>query len=135
MIATTGRLDPFSRMACARPTAAGTPQPNPPLPLAKNDSGSVLGSHWACWPIVEGDSLPKTPPGGRTSLTAAYTSPGVNGELGLAGSARAHANGFGVLQLASVSPRSINVCSARAGSPTALSPTIAAAAVAGLTVT
>src|SRR5439155_3874175 len=38
----------------ATPTAAGTPQPIPPLAVAKNDPLLTVGSHSICWAMVEG---------------------------------------------------------------------------------
>ena len=42
MVATTVRLTPRARSPSAMPTAAGTPQPMPPLAVAKNDPAG-------CW--------------------------------------------------------------------------------------
>ena len=44
MVATTWRLRPLARSPNATPTAAGTPQPMPPLPVAKNERGPTAGS-------------------------------------------------------------------------------------------
>ena len=43
MVASTVRLTPRARSPSATPTAAGTPQPIPPLAVAKNEAGRVVG--------------------------------------------------------------------------------------------
>jgi len=67
----TGRLTPLSRSASATPIAAGTPQPIPPLAVAKNDPVLTVGSHSICWAMVEVDSLTMTESGGLTLLSTA----------------------------------------------------------------
>jgi hypothetical protein len=68
---TTGRSTPLSRPPSATPTAAGVPQPMPPLAVAKNDPVLTVGSHSTCWAMVEVDSLTMTASGGLTRLRAA----------------------------------------------------------------
>jgi hypothetical protein len=67
----TARVTPRSRSPSATPTAAGTPQPMPPLAVAKNDPVLTVGSHSICWASVEVDSLTMTESAGLTLLSTA----------------------------------------------------------------
>jgi hypothetical protein len=71
MVAMTVRCTPRARSPRATPTAPGTPQPIPPLAVVKNEPVRTVGSHSACWTMVEVDSLTITASDGRTSLSAA----------------------------------------------------------------
>src|SRR5258708_19682597 len=69
MVASTVRLTPRARSPSARPTAAGTPQPIPPLAVAKNDAGRGVGSHRSCWAIVDVDSVTNVASAGFTAAS------------------------------------------------------------------
>jgi hypothetical protein len=67
----TGRVTLRSRSPSATPTVAGTPQPIPPLAVAKNDPVLTVGSHWICWAMVGVDSLTMTASGGLILFSTA----------------------------------------------------------------
>ena len=71
MVATMVRLTPRSRSPSATPTAPGTPQPIPPLPVAKKLREWVVGSHWSSSAIVEVDSITTAESSGLTVLKVA----------------------------------------------------------------
>ena len=71
MVATMCRLTPRSRSPSAMPTAPGTPQPMPPLPVAKKLPGRVVGSHCTSSAIVEVDSITTAESSGLTVLKVA----------------------------------------------------------------
>src|SRR3984957_15941744 len=79
MVASTWRLTPRARSPRATPTAAGTPQPIPPLAVAKNDPGRVLGRNRSCWAIVDVDSVTNGESAGVTVLKVDHTASGSNG--------------------------------------------------------
>src|ERR1700759_2384595 len=79
MVARTWRLTPRARSPRATPTTAGNPQPIPPLAVAKNDPGRVLGRNRNCWAIVDVDSVTNGESAGVTSLKVAHTASGSSG--------------------------------------------------------
>src|SRR5262245_13593941 len=79
MVATTVRLTPRARSPSATPTAPGTPQPIPPLAVAKNDAGRVVGSQRSCSAIVEVDSITTAASAGLTSASVDQTASVLNG--------------------------------------------------------
>src|SRR4051794_1999086 len=90
MVATTVRLTPRARSPSARPTAAGSPQPIPPLAVAKNEAGRVVGSQCICWAIVEVDSVTNGDSAGFTEARVDHTASGASG-----GGARPTTTGVG----------------------------------------
>src|SRR6201993_4576074 len=79
MVARTWRLTPRARSPRATPTAAGTPQPIPPLAVAKNEAGRVVGRNRSCWAIVDVDSVTTGELAGFTVLNVDHTASGVSG--------------------------------------------------------
>src|SRR3984885_10440922 len=57
MVASTWRLPPRGRPPSPPPPPARTPQLIPPLAVAKNEPGRVLGRNRSCWAIVDVDSV------------------------------------------------------------------------------
>src|SRR3954447_21742984 len=80
MVATTVRLTPRARSPSARPTAAGNPQPIPPLAVAKNEAGRVVGIQRSCWAIVDVDSVTSGESAGFTEARVDHTASGASGE-------------------------------------------------------
>src|ERR1700727_3298996 len=80
MVATTVRLTPRARSPSATPTAPGTPQPIPPLAVAKNEPGRVVGSQRSCWAIVDVDSVTTGESAGLTVASADHAASAVSGE-------------------------------------------------------
>src|SRR5258708_20007358 len=78
MVASTVRLTPRARSPSARPTAAGSPQPIPPLAVAKKEAGRVVGSQCSCWAIVEVDSVTNGDSAGFTDARVDHTASGAN---------------------------------------------------------
>src|SRR6478735_2253068 len=81
MVASTVRLTPRARSPRPIPTAAGTPQPMPPLAVAKNEAGRVVGKNPSCWAIVEVDSVTNGESAGLTERSVDHTASGVNGAV------------------------------------------------------
>ena len=79
MVATTVRLTPRARSPSARPTAAGSPQPIPPLAVAKKEAGRVVGIQRSCWAIVEVDSVTNGESAGFTEARVDHTASGTSG--------------------------------------------------------
>src|ERR1700749_1901263 len=79
MVASTWRLTPRARSPSATPTAAGSPQPIPPLAVAKNEAGRVLGRKRSCWAIVDVDSVTTGESAGVTVLNVSHTASGSSG--------------------------------------------------------
>src|SRR4029077_13036433 len=79
MVATTVRLTPRARSPSAMPTAAGTPQPIPPLAGAKNDAGRVGGSQRRWSASVDVDSVTSGESAGLTVLRVDHTASVVSG--------------------------------------------------------
>src|SRR5271166_1999443 len=79
IVATTVRLTPRARSPSARPTAAGTPHPIPPLAVAKNEAGRVVGNHRSCWAIVDVDSVTNGASTGFTDASVDHTASGASG--------------------------------------------------------
>src|ERR1700761_8755401 len=79
MVASTWRLTPRARSPSATPTAAGNPQPIPPLAVAKNDPGLVLGRNRSCWAIVDVDSVTNGESAGVTGFQVDHTASGSRG--------------------------------------------------------
>src|ERR1700722_17733846 len=79
MVATTVRLTPRARSPSAMPTAAGNPQPMPPLGVAKNELGRMLGRNRVCWPWVDVDSVTSGESAGLTVLNVDHTASGASG--------------------------------------------------------
>src|SRR5258708_31373864 len=97
MVATTLRLTPRARSPKATPTAAGTPHPIPPLAVAKNPPGRVVGSHRSCWAMVDVDSVTSGESAAFTGIQGDHTTPMVTGAdtsvsmvVGRAGTAGTH---------------------------------------------
>jgi hypothetical protein len=91
--------------------------------VVKKEPVRTVGSHSACWTMVEVDSLTITASDGRTSLSAAWASGGVSGLLGVDGSLRSHANGTGATRPAGAAATfSINRSITSFASPSMLSP-------------
>src|ERR1700739_270336 len=98
MVANTVRLTPRARSPSAMPTAAGTPQPLPPLAVAKNDAGRVVGSQRSCSAIVEVDSVTSGESAGLTARKVDQTASVLSGAepaVSTAGVAGACAAGTG----------------------------------------
>src|SRR3984893_18205709 len=79
MVANTVRLTPRARLPRASPTPAGTPQARPPLAVAKNDAGRVVGSQRSCSAIVDVDSVTGGESAGLTVLRVDHTASVVSG--------------------------------------------------------
>src|ERR1700757_3196844 len=79
MVQRTWRLTPRARSPRAPPPPAGTPQPIPPLAVAKNDPGRVLGRNRSCWAIVDVDSVTTGESAGLTVLNVCHTASGSSG--------------------------------------------------------
>src|ERR1700757_65950 len=79
MVQRTWRLTPRARSPRAPPPPAGTPQPIPPLAVAKNDPGRVLGRNRSCWAIVDVDSVTNGESAGVTVLKVDHTASGSSG--------------------------------------------------------
>src|ERR1700753_736465 len=79
MVASTVRLTPRARSPRATPTAAGNPQPMPPLGVAKKDPGRVLGKNRSCWAIVDVDSVTTGESAGFTVLNVDHTASASSG--------------------------------------------------------
>src|ERR1700732_5267621 len=79
MVARTWRLTPRARSPRATPTAAGNPQPIPPLAVAKNEAGRVVGRNRSCWAIVDVDSVTTGESAGLTVLNVDHPPAGVSG--------------------------------------------------------
>src|SRR6201996_2817750 len=79
IVATTVRVTPRARSPNAIPTAPGTPQPMPPLAVAKNDDGRVLGRNRTCWANVDVDSVTNGESAGLPVLTVPHTASGASG--------------------------------------------------------
>src|SRR6202008_4230289 len=79
IVASTVRLTPRARSPRAMPTAAGNPQPIPPLGVAKKEPGRVLGKNRSCWARVDGDSVTSGEPAGLTVLNVCHTASAVSG--------------------------------------------------------
>ena len=93
------------RPPCARPHGRDLParhQPQPARPnrcrrwrsRRRNPTVSSAATP-ACWAIVDVDLVTSTELTGHTALSAAYTSGGVNGELGILGTVCLRASGAG----------------------------------------
>src|ERR1700758_3308342 len=80
MVATTARFRPQARSPSAIPTAAGTPQPIPPLAVAKNPPERVVGSQRSCWAIVDVDSVTSGESAGLTVANVENAASGVSGD-------------------------------------------------------
>jgi hypothetical protein len=53
----------------------------PPLAVAKNEAGRVVGSHRICWAIVDVDSVTSGESAGLTVLNVDHTASGVRREI------------------------------------------------------
>src|SRR6185295_5803333 len=79
IVATTVRLTPRARSPSARPTAAGSPHPIPPLAVAKKEAGRVVGIQCSCWAIVDVDSVTNGDSAGFTEARVDHTASGASG--------------------------------------------------------
>ena len=128
MVATTVRLTPRARSPSATPTAPGTPQPMPPLAVAKNDAGRVVGRNRSCWACVEVDSVTSGESAGLTARNVAQTASADSGAEPVRSTSSVVACLAGTCRSLRSSTRSTSCSRVSNASPIRLSPTGAVAA-------
>src|SRR6202012_2198226 len=123
MVASTWRLTPRARSPRATPTAAGNPQPIPPLAVAKNDPGRVLGRNRSCWAIVDVDSVTNGESTGVTVLKVDQTASGSSGADPDTSTAEVGTCRVGTARSLWSATMLTSCSNARRGSPSTLPPT------------